>query len=70
MYFLVKATIFAAASAQSPARGREHECRTDQLKQLTAQMTALREGAGDDIDILLDMNFSFKTEGFLKSFAP
>jgi L-alanine-DL-glutamate epimerase-like enolase superfamily enzyme len=39
---------------------------SDQLKDLTAQMTALREGAGDDIDILLDMNFSFKTEGFLK----
>ncbi|HAK51574.1 MAG TPA: mandelate racemase/muconate lactonizing enzyme family protein [Gammaproteobacteria bacterium] len=39
---------------------------SDQLEALTAQMTALREGAGDDIDILLDMNFSFKTEGFLK----
>lgn len=39
---------------------------TELLKDLTAQMTALREGAGDDIDILLDMNFSFKTEGFLK----
>jgi len=39
---------------------------TDLLKDLTAQMTALREGAGDDVDILLDMNFSFKTEGYLK----
>lgn len=39
---------------------------TDLLNDLTAQMTALREGAGDDVDILLDMNFSFKTEGFLK----
>jgi|TARA_B110000196_G_C21144484_1_gene665780 galactonate dehydratase len=39
---------------------------TDMLKDLTAQMTALREGAGDDVDILLDMNFSFKTEGFLE----
>ena len=39
---------------------------SDQLNALAAQMSALREGAGDDIDILLDMNFSFKTEGFLK----
>lgn len=39
---------------------------TDLLRDLTAQMAALREGAGDDVDILLDMNFSFKTEGFLK----
>lgn len=39
---------------------------TDMLKDLTAQMTALRKGAGDDVDILLDMNFSFKTEGFLE----
>ena len=29
-------------------------------------MAALRRGAGDNVDILLDMNFSFKTEGYLK----
>jgi L-alanine-DL-glutamate epimerase-like enolase superfamily enzyme len=39
---------------------------TDLLKDLTAQMTALREGTGDEVDILLDMNFNFKTEGYLK----
>ena len=30
------------------------------------QLAALREGAGPDIDILVDLNFNFKTEGFLK----
>jgi galactonate dehydratase len=38
----------------------------DLLRDLVAQMSALRKGAGDDVDILLDMNFSFKTEGFLR----
>ena len=33
---------------------------------LREQLTALREGAGEDIDILLDLNFNFKTEGYLK----
>ena len=39
---------------------------TPLLKALTAQMTQLRKGAGDDVDILLDLNFNFKTEGYLK----
>ncbi len=30
------------------------------------QLEAFREGAGPDIDILVDLNFNFKTEGFLK----
>ena len=38
----------------------------DLLKDLDAQMTALRQGAGPDVDILLDTNFNFKTEGYLK----
>ncbi len=36
------------------------------LKDLEKQMTALRAGAGEDVDILLDMNFNFKTEGYLR----
>ncbi len=36
------------------------------LNALTAQMRALREGAGEDMGILLDMNFNFKTEGYLR----
>lgn len=33
---------------------------------LTAQLEAFREGAGPDMDILLDLNFNFRTEGLLK----
>ncbi|MFN8525631.1 MAG: mandelate racemase/muconate lactonizing enzyme family protein [Chloroflexota bacterium] len=30
------------------------------------QLAAFREGAGNDMDILVDLNFNYKTEGFLK----
>src|SRR3989441_620609 len=30
------------------------------------QLAAFREGTGKDVDILVDLNFNFKTEGFLK----
>ena len=30
------------------------------------QMAAFREGAGEDADLLLDLNFNFKTEGYLE----
>ena len=36
------------------------------LRAMERQLEALREGAGPDIDILVDLNFNFKTEGFLK----
>jgi galactonate dehydratase len=36
------------------------------LKALREQLAAFREGAGPDMDILVDLNFNFKTEGFLK----
>ena len=36
------------------------------MKDLEKQMSALRQGAGEDVDILLDMNFNFKTEGYLR----
>ena len=35
------------------------------LRQLEAQMEALRRGGGD-VDILLDLNFNFKPEGYIK----
>jgi galactonate dehydratase len=55
---------FARGSRVLEAPGLNAE--SDLLKDLTAQMTALREGIGDDVDILLDLNFNFKTEGYLK----
>ena len=36
------------------------------LQALRDQLAAFREGAGSDVDILVDLNFNFKTEGFLK----
>ncbi len=38
----------------------------DVIKAVTEQMAALREGAGDEVDLLLDLNFNFKTEGYIK----
>jgi L-alanine-DL-glutamate epimerase-like enolase superfamily enzyme len=36
------------------------------LKALREELAAFREGAGPDVDILVDLNFNFKSEGFLK----
>jgi L-alanine-DL-glutamate epimerase-like enolase superfamily enzyme len=36
------------------------------LRNLRMHLEAIRDGAGPDIDILLDLNFNAKTEGFLK----
>jgi L-alanine-DL-glutamate epimerase-like enolase superfamily enzyme len=36
------------------------------LRDLRMHLEAIREGAGPDIDILLDLNFNAKTEGYLK----
>jgi galactonate dehydratase len=38
----------------------------DVLRNLVRHLEALREGAGPDVDILLDLNFNAKTEGYLK----
>ncbi|MDX2203036.1 MAG: mandelate racemase/muconate lactonizing enzyme family protein [Hyphomicrobiaceae bacterium] len=36
------------------------------LRNLRHHLEAIREGAGPDVDILLDLNFNAKTEGYLK----
>ena len=36
------------------------------LKAIRDQLAAFREGAGPDMDLLVDLNFNYKTEGFLK----
>ena len=36
------------------------------LRAVRDQLAAFREGAGLDVDILVDLNFNYKTEGFLK----
>ncbi len=39
----------------------------DVIEALRGQIEALRAGAGPDVDILLDLNFNFKVEGYLKT---
>src|SRR5271157_151491 len=36
------------------------------LRNLRTHLAAIREGAGPDVDLLLDLNFNAKTEGYLK----
>ena len=36
------------------------------IRAMCDQLAAFRQGAGSDIDIMVDLNFNFKTEGFLK----
>ena len=36
------------------------------LRNLRTHLEAMRDGAGPDIDLLLDLNFNAKTEGYLK----
>ena len=38
----------------------------DTIRNLVMHLEALREGAGPNIDLLLDLNFNAKTEGYLK----
>lgn len=38
----------------------------DVLRNLVMHLEAMRDGAGPDVDILLDLNFNAKTEGYLK----
>jgi L-alanine-DL-glutamate epimerase-like enolase superfamily enzyme len=36
------------------------------LNAIRDQLAAFREGAGQDVDILVDLNFNFKTEGYIQ----
>ncbi|MFC1885989.1 mandelate racemase/muconate lactonizing enzyme family protein [Thermodesulfobacteriota bacterium] len=45
-----------------PARNVERKV----LRNLRANLEAFREGAGPDIDIMIDLNFNCSTEGYLK----
>src|SRR5262245_3067182 len=49
-------------------RGSFPELNADRhvLSALRDELAAFRQGAGPDVDILVDLNFNFKTEGFLK----
>ena len=40
------------------------------LRNLCMHLEAIRDGAGPDVDLLLDLNFNAKTEGYLKICGP
>jgi L-alanine-DL-glutamate epimerase-like enolase superfamily enzyme len=37
------------------------------VEKMAAQLSALREGAGQDTGIMLDLNYNFRTEGFIRA---
>ena len=72
----LKTNIFTYDSHRKNARGwrpgfgvpflPEINVERDVLRNLLMHLEALRDGAGPDVDILLDLNFNAKTEGYLK----
>ncbi len=71
----MKANIFlfddAGADLHMPGFGKRGELpelnwNRDLSARLRQQMTAMRTGAGPDTDLFLDLNFNFKTEGYLQ----
>ncbi|MBT3942189.1 MAG: mandelate racemase/muconate lactonizing enzyme family protein [Chloroflexi bacterium] len=48
--------------------GKDHDQRadTDLVRHTTKQIEVMREAVGDDVDILLDINYNFKTEGAIR----
>jgi galactonate dehydratase len=53
---------FARSGPEFPSLNAERRV----LSALRDQLAAFREGAGKDMDILVDLNFNFRTEGFVK----
>jgi len=53
---------FARADSEVPGLNAERRV----IGALRDQLAAFREGAGRDVDILVDLNFNFRTEGFVK----
>jgi L-alanine-DL-glutamate epimerase-like enolase superfamily enzyme len=75
-FHALKTNIFLYDSHRKNARGwrpgfgvpflPEINVERDVLRNLLMHLEALRDGAGPDVDILLDLNFNAKTEGYLK----
>ncbi len=47
-------------------RGHDQRADTDLVNHAVKQISVMREAVGPDIDILLDINFNFKTEGAIR----
>jgi len=53
---------FARSGTEFPSLNAERQL----IGALREQLAAFREGAGREVDILVDLNFNFRTEGFVK----
>ncbi|PYN04111.1 MAG: hypothetical protein DME02_22270 [Candidatus Rokuibacteriota bacterium] len=53
---------FARPSPHAPSLNAERRI----IRALRDELAAFREGAGRDVDILVDLNFNFRTEGFVE----
>ena len=72
----LKTNIFPARRGRPAARlaarlrravpARDSMSRSEVLRNLRTHLEAIRDGAGPDMDLLLDLNFNAKTEGYLK----
>lgn len=60
--------LYSPGFARNPDMAGFPELNADRhvLAAVREGLAAFREGAGPDVDILVDLNFNFKTEGFLK----
>ncbi len=58
-------SLYMPGFGRSPG-GPELNLTRDVVTALDDQLTALRDGAGDDVEFLLDLNFNFKTEGYIR----
>ena len=66
--FIYERTASRAAGARASASPFYPELNVDRnvLRNLRMHLEAIRDGAGPDVDLLLDLNFNAKTEGYLK----
>jgi L-alanine-DL-glutamate epimerase-like enolase superfamily enzyme len=58
-------TLYMPGFGRSPG-GPELNLTPDVIAALDDQLGAFREGAGDGVEFLLDLNFNFKTEGYIR----
>lgn len=58
-------SLYMPGFGRSPG-GPELNLTRDIVAALNDQLTALRDGTGDDVEFLLDLNFNFKTEGYIR----
>ncbi len=58
-------TLYMPGFGRSPG-SPELNLTPDVITALDDQLSAFREGAGDGVEFLLDLNFNFKTEGYIR----